>query len=81
MHNRSKNSAVALQFVNWFLSDQIQQLIPDHEWMFPARSNVALPPCFKGYPCRNGGEGEGRERGGRGEGEGRERGGRGEGEG
>eukprot|EP00026_Physarum_polycephalum_P010583 Phypoly_transcript_10750.p1 GENE.Phypoly_transcript_10750~~Phypoly_transcript_10750.p1 ORF type:complete len:388 (+),score=59.92 Phypoly_transcript_10750:66-1229(+) len=47
IHNKTSNETLAQQFVDWWLSLPIQTLIPDHEWVFPARNNVTIPSCFK----------------------------------
>ncbi len=38
---------LAEEFVDWMLSRRVQELIPDNQWMLPARSDVALPPYYK----------------------------------
>eukprot|EP00026_Physarum_polycephalum_P010370 Phypoly_transcript_10532.p1 GENE.Phypoly_transcript_10532~~Phypoly_transcript_10532.p1 ORF type:complete len:389 (+),score=48.63 Phypoly_transcript_10532:27-1169(+) len=47
IHNKTGNLTLAQQFVDWFLSPAVQNLIPEHEWMFPARNNATIPACFK----------------------------------
>lgn len=37
----------AKSFVDWFISEEVQQLIPTTNWMFPANQHVDLPPAFQ----------------------------------
>jgi len=48
LFNKSTNQELAAQFIEWFLSGEIQTQIPLHEWAYPAKNNVTLPECFKG---------------------------------
>jgi thiamine transport system substrate-binding protein len=34
------------EFINWFLSSSFQSNIPEHQWMYPANTEVVLPECF-----------------------------------
>ena len=34
------------QFINWFLGSTFQSEIPEHQWMYPANTEVILSPCF-----------------------------------
>lgn len=43
--NGSVNENLAKEFVGWFLSDEVQSLIPLNNWMYPA-TNVTLPPEY-----------------------------------
>lgn len=38
---------LAEKFVDWLLSDEIQELIPSNQWMLPANSKVPLPDYYK----------------------------------
>ena len=42
----SNNPELAKKFIDWFLSEDLQQYIPENQWMYPANSNVTLPQCF-----------------------------------
>ncbi len=37
----------AKKFVNWLLSIEVQSLIPENQWMLPARPGVPLPVFYK----------------------------------
>ncbi len=41
------NNDLAEKFVDWLLSSKVQSLIPDNQWMLPARSDIRLPPYYK----------------------------------
>ena len=41
---------VIRQFLDFVLSKEAQALIPRHNWMFPVRSDVILPPSFSKLP-------------------------------
>ena len=43
----AKHPALAKQFIDWFLSEELQQNIPLHQWMYPANNNVTLPSCYQ----------------------------------
>jgi len=47
IYKDAANVTLAQEFVDWFLSSQVQTLIPDHEWMFPAEANITLPSCYR----------------------------------
>ncbi len=34
------------QFIDWFLGTTFQSVIPEHQWMYPANTEVVLSPCF-----------------------------------
>ncbi len=34
------------QFIDWFLGTSFQSVIPKHQWMYPANTEVVLSPCF-----------------------------------
>ncbi|MCI4342022.1 MAG: hypothetical protein L3K11_06615 [Thermoplasmata archaeon] len=38
------------QFVDWFLSPSVQQLLPTNEWEYPANATTPLPPVFSAAP-------------------------------
>jgi thiamine transport system substrate-binding protein len=42
----SDQSELAIEFVNFLLSEEIQSLLPTSEWMFPANVNAQLPEAF-----------------------------------
>ncbi len=42
----ASNPNMAKEFIDWFLSEDLQQHIPENQWMYPANSNVTLPQCF-----------------------------------
>jgi thiamine transport system substrate-binding protein len=42
----AKHVKLAEDFENWLLSPQVQSLIPEGEWVFPADTAVPLPPVF-----------------------------------
>lgn len=44
--NHTKHLGLAQEFVDWFLSYQVQNQIPLNEWMYPANSNVTLPTVY-----------------------------------
>lgn len=44
--NGSANIGIAKEFVNYFLSPTVQNLIPENEWMYPANSTISLPASF-----------------------------------
>ncbi|PWI49224.1 hypothetical protein CEE45_02465 [Candidatus Heimdallarchaeota archaeon B3_Heim] len=37
----------AKQFIDWFLSPALQSEIPEHQWMYPANTEVTLSTCFE----------------------------------
>ena len=41
------HSEMAKKFVEWFLSNEVQQYIPLNNWMYPANQNVTLPDAYK----------------------------------
>ncbi len=41
------NRENAKQFIDWFLSPSLQSEIPEHQWMYPANTEVNLSPCFE----------------------------------
>ncbi len=42
-----KNPELAKKFIEWFLSPQVQELIPLNQWMYPANRKVKLPEVYK----------------------------------
>lgn len=48
--NGSKNLQLDREFVNYFLSPNVQNEIPTNEWMYPANSTITLPPSFSVLP-------------------------------
>ena len=42
-----KSSVAATRFVSFVLSEKVQKLIPEMNWMFPGRADTPLPTCFK----------------------------------
>lgn len=42
----SPNQAAAQEFMNWFLSEDVQNKIPESNWMFPANVEATVPACF-----------------------------------
>ncbi|MGQ4834642.1 MAG: thiamine ABC transporter substrate-binding protein [Candidatus Asgardarchaeia archaeon] len=41
------HSEMAKTFIEWFLSNEVQQYIPLNNWMYPANQNVTLPEAYK----------------------------------
>ncbi|MHA1448337.1 MAG: thiamine ABC transporter substrate-binding protein [Candidatus Hodarchaeales archaeon] len=37
---------LAKSFIDWFLSETVQQYIPENNWMYPANTKVQLPPSY-----------------------------------
>ncbi|MCL6003193.1 MAG: extracellular solute-binding protein [Thermoplasmatales archaeon] len=48
--NSSKYKSIDKEFVNWFIGQDVQNLIPLNEWTYPANMNVALPEVYSGNP-------------------------------
>ncbi len=44
--NGAPNEAHAKDFIDWFLSEELQNNIPEHNWMYPANSNVNVSSTF-----------------------------------
>ncbi len=44
--NGSRHLALDQEFVDWFLTGAVQNLIPTNEWEYPANLTVPLPPAF-----------------------------------
>ena len=44
--NGAAHQANAKEFINWFLGSSFQSVIPEHQWMYPANTEVVLPDCF-----------------------------------
>ena len=42
----SPNQASAKEFMNWFLSKDLQNYIPESQWMFPSNMKTTIPECF-----------------------------------
>jgi thiamine transport system substrate-binding protein len=45
--NHTKHPKAAAQLVDYLLDPKIQSLIPENQFMYPIRKDVALPPSFK----------------------------------
>ncbi len=48
--NNCKHPDLAKKFVNFMLSEQVQNFIPKTQWMYPANSNIKLPESFTNLP-------------------------------
>lgn len=46
----SKNIRLAEQWISFLLSEEIQSLVPTHQWMYPVRKDVPLPVSFQKLP-------------------------------
>ena len=44
--NNSENEVIAKQFINWFLSTDLQDNIAMNNWMYPANNNANVSECF-----------------------------------
>ena len=44
---RGADTEAAKKFVDWLLSIEVQSLIPENQWMLPARPGVPLPVFYK----------------------------------
>jgi thiamine transport system substrate-binding protein len=42
----ANNVSLAQEYVDYFLSETVQDLIATNNWMFPANEQVTLPPCY-----------------------------------
>ena len=42
----TSNETLAKAYVDYALSSDVQELLATNNWMFPANSEVALPPCY-----------------------------------
>lgn len=51
--NGSANLPIDKEFVNYFLSPTVQNVLPTNEWMYPANSTVDLPSVFSILPNQN----------------------------
>lgn len=58
--NGSSNIALDREFINYFLSPTVQNLVPQNEWMYPANGTISLPASFNSiqnfghiYPLNN----------------------------
>jgi thiamine transport system substrate-binding protein len=45
--NGLKQRKLAESFLEFLLSPEVQALVPERNWMYPARKNVDLPPSFQ----------------------------------
>ncbi|MCD6484626.1 MAG: thiamine ABC transporter substrate-binding protein [Candidatus Odinarchaeota archaeon] len=45
--NGTDNLNESKAFIEWFLSDEVQQYIPLNNWMYPANTHVQLPEDYK----------------------------------
>jgi thiamine transport system substrate-binding protein len=52
--NGSANVGIDKEFIDWFLSPSVQNLLPTTEWEYPANSTIALPPAFAAVPSPTG---------------------------
>lgn len=41
---------LAESFLEFLISEEVQRLVPVHNWMYPAREDVPLPPSFQSLP-------------------------------
>ena len=41
---------LAKKFLEFLISKEVQEKVPDRNWMFPVRKEVALPPAYQGIP-------------------------------
>ncbi len=48
--NSSIHKSLDEKFINWFLGQRVENLLPTNEWMFPANSDVILPQCYEYIP-------------------------------
>jgi ABC transporter, substrate-binding protein, thiB family len=46
----AKHEEKAKEFIDFMLSDEVQTLIPETQFMFPIIQTLALPPSFSGIP-------------------------------
>lgn len=37
----------AKEFIDWFLGEELQSELPEHQWMYPANTEVNVSNCFK----------------------------------
>ncbi len=37
---------LAKQFIDWFISYELQSQIPQNQWMYPAINDISIPECF-----------------------------------
>lgn len=42
----TSNETLAKSYVDYALSSEVQELLATNNWMFPANSDVELPPCY-----------------------------------
>ncbi len=42
----AKHAELAKKFIDYFLSVQVQELIPTNNWMYPANTHAKLPECY-----------------------------------
>lgn len=38
--------SLAKAYIDYFLTEEVQSLVPTNNWMFPANQEVELPPCY-----------------------------------
>ena len=48
--SRAKSNSAAQKFITFLLSKEAQQLVPEKNWMYPARKDIALPTSFQKLP-------------------------------
>lgn len=53
--NGSRHLALDQEFENWFLSGEVQGLLPTNEWMYPANRTVSVPSAYFDYAVPPGG--------------------------
>ena len=51
----SPNQVAAKKFMDWFLSKDLQDQIPESQWMYPSNTQAIIPACFSesGIPNPN----------------------------
>ncbi|MDH5401393.1 MAG: thiamine ABC transporter substrate-binding protein [Candidatus Heimdallarchaeota archaeon] len=42
----SDNQDLAKEFIDWFVSEEVQNEIYMNQWMYPSRSNIQQPSCY-----------------------------------
>ena len=47
--NGAQHEELAKQFIDWFLTEEVQSYIATTNWMFPANEHVVLDPVFETY--------------------------------
>lgn len=44
--NGATNEALAKQFIDWFVSEELQNQIYQNQWIYPAREGISIPECY-----------------------------------